>query len=461
LCGKHIKNDDDLYIEEISKGDERFHHKHCYTFYNRLVSVYGKDFSEIGLDEINWGARSGNLVQLSLFDIKRTKFSSSEVVSDFSIFKRRLVDEVYEPKDELQIVCSSTGIFELFYGVLEGLFLHTRQTPTHAPKIRLLFPKSKKVRSFLEKSNVSKLPTVEIQYIHEDEYQYFIAGVDKSVSLFSELTSNVEGGLDDSFFNVISIKDSVIWHNSAIFESLWKQSILENRVKDLSNEMTMNNISNHNFVRILAHELKNPIQPILGFSDMIQNNKRLNSDQKNELLKIISRNARKLDIMTNNILDYARMENNIFNLNFELFDIVKVIEELLSDYSIQVNKKNIKLDLDTLSKKIMIHADKIRIIEVLDNLLSNAIKFTEKGQVVISIQKISNRVVIAISDTGCGINEEDHKKIFSKFYTTDKLGTGLGLYISRIIVEKHLGRIEGRNNKNGIGSTFTIELPVK
>ena len=400
--------------------------------------------------------RSGNLVQLSLFDIKRTKFSSSEVVSDFSLFKRRLVDEIYETKEELQIVCSSTGIFDQFYGILEGLFLHTRQNQTHTPKIRLLFPKTRKVQSFLQKSNISELPTVEIQHIHEDEYQYFIAGVDKSVSLFSELTSNFERGLHDSFFNVISIKDSVIWHNSAIFESLWKQSILENRIKDLSNELTKNNISNHNFVRILAHELKNPIQPILGFSDMIQNNKRLDSDQKNELLKIISRNARKLDIMTNNILDYARMENNIFNLNLEPFDIVQVLEELLGDYSIQVNKKNIKLDLDTISKKIMIHADKIRIIEVLDNLLSNAIKFTERGQIVISLQEKSNHLLIAISDTGSGIDEEDHKKIFSKFYTTDKLGTGLGLYISRIIVEKHLGRIEGRNNENGIGGLLQL-----
>ncbi|HEX5186754.1 MAG TPA: HAMP domain-containing sensor histidine kinase, partial [Nitrososphaeraceae archaeon] len=242
---------------------------------------------------------------------------------------------------------------------------------------------------------------------------------------------------------------------------LWKQSILENRVKDLSNELTRNNISNHNFVRILAHELKNPIQPILGFSDMIQNNKRLDSDQKNELLKIISRNARKLDIMTNNILDYARMENNIFNLNLESFDIIQVIEELLSDYSIQVSKKSIKIDLDTSFKKIIIQADKIRVIEVLDNLLSNSIKFTEKGQITISIQPKSHSVVITITDTGSGIHEEDHKKIFSKFYTTDKLGTGLGLYISKIIVEKHLGRIEGRNNKNGVGSTFTIELPVK
>ncbi len=450
-----------MFIEVISKGDERFHHKHCYTFYNRLVSVYGKDFSEMGLGEINWGARSGNLVQLSLFDIKRTKFSSSEVVSDISIFKRRLVDEVHETKDELQIVCSSTAVFDQFFESLEGLFLHIRESRIRSPKVKLLIPKSKKVSSYLEKSNISELSSVEIQHIHEDEIQYFIAGVDKSVSLFSELKSNSESGIPDTFFNVISVKDSVIWHNSAIFESLWKQSLLENKVKNLSNQLTRNNITNHNFVRILAHELKNPIQPILGFSDMIQNNKRLDSDQKNELLKIISRNARKLDILTNNILDYARMENNIFNLNLESFNIVQVIEELLNDYSIQVSKKNIDLGLSTPSNKIMIQADKIRIIEVLDNLLSNSIKFTEKGRILISIKQKSQHVIVTVTDSGCGINEKDHEKIFSKFYTTDKLGTGLGLYISRIIVEKHLGRIECKNNKNGDGCTFTIELPMK
>ncbi len=450
-----------MFIKEINDVDKRFHHKHCYTFYNRLVSVYGKDFSELGLDQINWGTGSGNLVQLSLFDIKRTKFSSSEVVSDFSSFKRRLVDELYETKDELQVVCSSTGIFEQFIDVLEGFFLRVRQTPRPPPKIRLLFPKSKKVDSFLKKINISELPFVEIQRIHEDEFKYFIAGVDKSVSLFSEWKSNFERGFPNSFFNVISLKDSVVWHNSAIFESLWKQSILENRVKDLSNQLNRNNTSNHNFVRILAHELKNPIQPILGFSDMIQNNKRLDTDQKNELLKIISRNARKLDIMTNNILDYARMENNIFNLNIEYFDLIQVVEELIGDYTIQINKKHIRIELDTLSQKIMIKADKIRMIEVLDNLLSNSIKFTERGRIVISIRQTERYFVLKFMDTGTGMNEEDLEKIFSKFYTTDKLGTGLGLYLSRIIVEKHLGRIKGRNNENGVGSTFTIELPIK
>ena len=125
-----------------------------------------------------------------------------------------------------------TSIFDQFNEALEGLFLRIRKNDTHTPKIRLLFPKSNNVHSFLERSNISELPSVEMQYIHEDEFQYFIAGVDKSISLFSELKNNFEIGLKDSFFNVISLKDSVIWHNSAIFESLWKQSILENRVKE-------------------------------------------------------------------------------------------------------------------------------------------------------------------------------------------------------------------------------------
>src|SRR4029078_9415951 len=183
-----------------------------YTFYNRLASVYGKDFSEIGLDEINWGARSGNLVELSLFDIKRTKFSSSEVVSDFTIFKRRLIDEVHKTKDELQIVFSSTGIFDQFYEALEGLFLQIRKNQTYSPKIRLLVPRSRRVSSYMEKSNISELPSVEIQLIHEEEIQYFIAGVDKSISLFSELKSNFGSGFPATFFSVVSVKDSVIWH---------------------------------------------------------------------------------------------------------------------------------------------------------------------------------------------------------------------------------------------------------
>ena len=93
----------------------------------------------------------------------------------------------------------STSMFDQFFEPLEGLFIRIRKNDNYAPKIRLLFPKSKKVSSFLEKSNISQLPSVEIQYIHEDEFQYFIAGVDKSISLFSEMKSNFEIGTNTRF----------------------------------------------------------------------------------------------------------------------------------------------------------------------------------------------------------------------------------------------------------------------
>ena len=101
-----------------------------------------------------------------------------------------------------------------------------------------------------------------------------------------------------SYFNVLTKRESLVWYNAAIFESLWKQSMLERKVKSLSARLaTKSTTSNNNFMRIMAHELKSPIQPILGFSEMIQSNTRLSTEQKNDLLKIIARNARKLNLL--------------------------------------------------------------------------------------------------------------------------------------------------------------------
>ena len=463
LCGKSIKFTGDLQVEPTDQGGERFHHKNCFMFYNRLSSVYGKNFSELGLDKIKWESYSGDILELSLFEIKNTKFSSSEIISDFAVFEGMLLKEISETKEELQIVFSSSEIFSRFNNTFDLLFssYNYNDIDLPKPKIKLLAPKNKKVLSFFEKSDVKDNGYVELNYIPENSIQYLIVVRDKVTSIFSEMKRNDNNPQEFTYFNVISTKDSLIWYNTIVFESLWKQSILENKVKNLSLELNRNNISNHNFVRILAHELRNPIQPILGFSDMMQNNTRLSSEQKNELLKIISRNARKLDIMTNNILDYARMENRIFNLNIEPFDIVKTIEDLVSDYALQVNNKNIKLDLTYSFKPLVIQADKIRITEVLDNLISNSIKFTEEGRIDISIEKLPQNLKVKISDTGCGINENEFPKLFTKFFTTDKLGTGLGLYISKLIIEKHQGRIEGRNNDIGAGSTFSFELPTE
>jgi signal transduction histidine kinase len=154
------------------------------------------------------------------------------------------------------------------------------------------------------------------------------------------------------------------------------------------------------------------------------------------------------------------MENNNFKLNYERFDLLHVLEELISDYSIQINKKKIQIKLNFIENPILINADKVRIIEVFDNLLSNSIKFTENGEITISVENLDNMIRITIKDTGMGIEKEYLNQIFSKFFTTDKLGTGLGLYISKIIVLKHSGSIKAQNNDESSGSTFTVILPI-
>lgn len=427
-----------------------------------MISIYGDDFSHLELDRVKWGSGSerGDLLELSLYDLKNSKYLKSEVVSDFDLFQALFLTEYNRAKDTIDILFSNKLIFRKF-GRLLGAALHSSNDYQFtSAEIRILLVEEKDVLTQLDKIRNNGMPHIDVNYIVDNKNNYFLALFDRSVTFLSELSGSQNNSRYRKYINIVSRKESMAWHGAAAFESLWKQSILESKIKNLSIKIKNDTSPNNNYMRILAHELKNPIQPILGFSDMIQNNARLDEEQKNELLKIISRNARKLDIMTNNILDYARMENNNFELHYETFDIVKVFEELLSDYSIQINRKKLSLNMDCSIKPLNVRGDKVRIVEVLDNLIGNAIKFTEKGRIDLSVEKLDNSIRIEVKDTGKGIDDKDFKKLFSKFFTTDKLGTGLGLYISRIIIVRHGGDIQARNNENGEGSVFTIELPL-
>lgn len=464
LCGQSIQDQNDLSVDVSKEGFERIHHKHCSQVYYRLKSIYGDNFNDLGLDRVKWGSgtNTGDLLELSLYDIRNSGFSQSEIIHSVELFKKTFVDECYNAKNEIVILFSNTKFLQVFGSLLESILFTHDQTKTKVKKVRILGVKSNILTSFLENKNWVNIENVSINFIDSNKNAYFLAIVDQSKTFLSELYVNNSGNNSEfeTFSNIVSVKDSVTLHAAAAFESLWKQSLLEERIKSLSLQLKNNDIPNSNFVRILAHELKNPIQPILGFSDMIQNNTRLNSDQKNDLLKIIARNARKLDIMTNNILDYARMENNNFELNYELFNLVDVLKELISDYSIQINRKKIEIKLSYVDGPILINADKVRMVEVFDNLLSNAIKFTEKGHIDIIVEKLERSVRITVRDSGMGISNENLDKLFSRFFTTDKLGTGLGLYISKIIVIKHSGTIEAKNNSDSQGSNFSVVLPT-
>jgi signal transduction histidine kinase len=193
-------------------------------------------------------------------------------------------------------------------------------------------------------------------------------------------------------------------------------------------------------------------------------------EKKEDFLTPIKRNSERLYKLTQDILDVAKIESDLLNLNIEKVELNEIVEETVRDF---ISKpSNIKKDVNVnfLSKsKIFAFADKNRIQQVIFNLLDNASKFTEKGEINLSIEKYDDHDAnIRIQDTGKGIDSEILPRLFEKFATKSERGTGLGLYISKNIVEAHGGRIwiENNNNNNTTttndskGTVFLFTLPL-
>jgi signal transduction histidine kinase len=249
---------------------------------------------------------------------------------------------------------------------------------------------------------------------------------------------------------------------------------LNERVREANEKLEQNDRLQREFINIAAHELRTPVQPILGMTELAELS--LTSDRQEvkmtkEDLQIITRNAKRLQHLTSAILETARIEAGTLTLYRERFDLVEVIKNITRD--IQKIQKDEKIIVDChfrsgsndaeTNASLFVNADKSRITEVLWNLLDNAVKFTkEKGHGTISIvgEKIGNQAVIEIKDTGKGIDADMIPRLFSKFATKSHRGTGLGLFISKRIVEAHGGKIWGENNKGGQGGTFTFVLPI-
>src|SRR6476660_5124885 len=229
------------------------------------------------------------------------------------------------------------------------------------------------------------------------------------------------------------------------------------------------------FINVAAHELRTPIQPILGLSQILRSMKRDDSEHV-EFLDAIIRNAKRLKRLTENILDVTRIESHLMQLRKEVFNLNEVISKAVEDYRIRVQNLNSNAKLlyrprgyhnSNGDDFIFVHADKERITQVISNLLDNAIKFTgrDDGPIVITIEtreKEENQeeAVVTIKDNGPGIDPEILPKLFSKFASKSFQGTGLGLYLSKNIIEAHVGKVWAENNRDGKGATFYFSLPV-
>jgi signal transduction histidine kinase len=247
---------------------------------------------------------------------------------------------------------------------------------------------------------------------------------------------------------------------SSIRNHLKEQNELKNQLQKTNEELKKKNRLMDEFINIAAHELRTPIQPILGLTGILQS--KSNDPEQRELLDVTLRNAKRLQRLTENILDVTKIESQSLKLDKEQFNLNENILNVIKDVENQIpSPDKLKILYSELLKPIYIEGDKLRQYQVIANLLRNAIKFTKEGTISINADmKDNTEVTITIKDTGAGIHPEILPRLFTKFATKSDIGTGLGLYISKVIVEAHAGRIWAENNPDGKGATFVFTLPL-
>ena len=315
----------------------------------------------------------------------------------------------------------------------------------------------------------NKKDKISIRFLESElQTRISILIVDRKLCLAAELKDDTkETSLQAMGLSSYSNSKSTVLSYVSIFETIWKQA-------EMYEQLKIHDRMQKEFINIAAHELRTPIQPIIGLSEFIRS-KKGSIEQYGELIDAIIRNGKRLKRLTEDILDASKIESQSLQLRKEKFELKDIIVQRIAEYEEGNNKdrqnNNIKLNILTRDDNIFVYADKERIARVVDNLLINAVKFTKEGTITITItikdidlhDKKKNRTataIVNIMDTGEGIADQIHSRLFTKFATTSNTGTGLGLFISKYIIEAHGGRIWAENNPDGKGATFSFSLPL-
>src|SRR5215216_6418668 len=303
-------------------------------------------------------------------------------------------------------------------------------------------------------------------------------------------------------FAIYSNSKPTVGAFKSFFELVWQSHEINEKLQEADKVQK-------EFINIAAHELRTPIVSILNLSELLYSNVKerqpeLQEKEMLEMLEIILRNANRLHQLTEDILDVTRIESHTLKLRKERFNLNDAILNVIEDYREQIangNNGNVKLIYEPANSSssssnsngntsnssiILVEADRRRLAQVISNLLNNAIKFTKEGTVTVSTTSSSiikrkdaemdtgegeegggaakeEEVVIAVKDTGTGIDPELMPRLFTKFATKSYQGTGLGLYISKSIIEAHGGKMWAENNNSDRehkGATFYFTLPV-
>ena len=446
--------------------------------------IYIKHFSSIFKELWNNGIDASDKIR----DIEQgIDQANIEIISNPKEGIKRAWSIIKSAKEEVLIMFSSANAVRR-QNEMGGLQLLKEASEEHNAKVRVLIPADEDITTTTTTEEAkSTYPQVDIRIIDKSlQTRITIVLVDKKECVIVELKDDTEdNSYNASGLTIYSNSKSIVSSYISIFESFWKETKLyeqleeSNKQLELANEqLKIHDKMQKEFINIAAHELRTPIQPILGLAEVLSS-KRGRIEQYNELIDAIIRNAKRLQRLTEDILDVTKIESQSLKLNKEKFDINKKILNVINDIEKQISDPNkLKILFTEPREAIFVNADKGRIYQVISNLLSNAVKFTKEGTIRVATQikeeeqddqnddrgggsSSGNKVVvISIKDTGSGISSEMFPRLFSKFATESDKGTGLGLFIAKSIVEAHGGKIWAENNADGKGATFVLSLPM-
>jgi two-component system sensor histidine kinase VicK len=442
---------------------------------------------------------------------------TTEVLQDPQTTKEVFIDMVKSAKEEVLLLCPTINAFlrEQHIGIID-LLIQAASTREPGIKVRIITPTNETIENIILKIDNTadqvreKKNNFNIQRIDYSEYAgstvttITIVVVDRKSSLVIEkLDDSKEDFVESIGLATFSTSNPTVMSYVSIFESL------RNQVR-VYEQLRLHDKMQREFINVAAHELRTPIVPILGLSDILRSRMlkdNVSSIKKHdvesrtkqylEMLDIVIRNANRLSRLTEDILDVTKIESRALRLKKERFDLDGVILNTIQEFKTQINNANpgnkrrvilyepLKNSSKNSNKSTLIEADKSRITQVLSNLISNAIKFTEEGGIVdVKLDTVNqqaknrkrgsqegaeekreegdeNGFIVTVKDNGAGIDPEIFSKLFTKFISKSYHGTGLGLFISKSIIEAHGGKIWAENSVGGrAGAAFSFTIPI-
>jgi signal transduction histidine kinase len=348
-------------------------------------------------------------------------------------------------------------------------------------KVRILTPVDDPVELDAQALRaVASINKINIRFIEPElKTKVSILVVDRKYSLVVELKDDTKLTTEEAIgLATYSNSKSTVLSYCSIFESMWKQTDLYQKLNQLYEQLKVHDRMQKEFIDVAAHELRTPIQPILSLSEIIRT--RVDSEEQQQLLDVIIRNSKRLQRLTDDILDVSKIESQSLILNKERFDLNRMVLDIIQDFEDQLRKEKKDCTLKFSQENrtggdgddtIFVEADKGRITQVISNLLNNALKFTNQGTITIAVRTEKQEggivgddyVLASVKDGGTGIDPAIMPRLFSKFVTNSQTGTGLGLFISKSIIEAHGGKIWAENNESNTtkGAIFYFTLPIR